>query len=88
MSRYLLPHRDILGGSILDRNYDADIAENTRLLSLPACEVFGLSLTTDGATIYNPVSSHDEFDGSQHCILISHAPCCIRCTRKTQHVEQ
>lgn len=51
MSRYLLPHRDILGGSILDRNYDADIAENTRLLSLPACEVFGLSLTTDGATI-------------------------------------
>ena len=79
MSRYLLPHRDILGGSILDRNYDADIAENTRLLSLPACEVFGLSLTAP---------SHDEFDGSQHCILISHAPCCIRCTRKTQHVEQ
>jgi len=51
VSRYLLPHRDILGGSILGRNYDADIAENTRLLSLPACEVFGLSLTKDGATI-------------------------------------
>ena len=33
------------------RNYDADIAENKRLLALSGIEKFGLALTTDGATI-------------------------------------
>ena len=37
---YVLPHRDTLGVTILDRNYayDADIAENARLLSLPGID--------------------------------------------------
>ena len=49
--RYALPCRVTLGGSILDRNYEADIAENKRLLALPGIEKFGLAVTTDGATI-------------------------------------
>ena len=48
---YVLPHRDTLGVTILDRNYDADMAENARLLSLPGIDAFGLAITTDGATI-------------------------------------
>ena len=50
MCRYTLPHRTALGGSILDRNYEADIAENKRLLELSGVEAFGLTITTDGAT--------------------------------------
>jgi len=34
----------------LDRNYEADITENRRLLALPSVEQFGLAITTDGAT--------------------------------------
>ena len=47
---YVLPHSDTLGGTILDRNYDADVAENARLLFLPGIDAFGLVITTDGAT--------------------------------------
>lgn len=47
----MLPHRDTLGGTLLDRNHDADMAENARLLSLPGIDAFGLAITTDGATI-------------------------------------
>ena len=33
--RYHAPGQSTLRGSLLDRNYDADIAENRRLLALP-----------------------------------------------------
>jgi hypothetical protein len=48
--RYSLPHQGALGGSLFDRNYNANIAENRGLLGLPGVETFGLTITADGAT--------------------------------------
>ena len=50
-SSYRVPGRRTLGGSILERMYGHDISEKDRLLTLPGVQKFGMSLTTDGATI-------------------------------------
>ena len=48
---YNPPGPGSLGGGILERQYEAGLSENQRLLGLEGVAKFGVALTTDGATI-------------------------------------